>query len=208
LPGTRLRADLSSQTDAVTPDESGQRLHHGPSACAQKPVRRAAVDRAVWRLVETDVLDLDATRELLVKQVEQALGGEGDLHRQAEGEPAKAEPALERIEGDYVAGALTAERWSRLEDRVRGEIAAAQAEAEQHRRQQEAVEAMIAEFDAQVAIANELAALRERVVGEVREGSGDLERFRALLRRSSPASSWSRPTTAATCWGPGCGSRR
>lgn len=32
-------------------------------------------------------------------------------------------------------------------------------------------------------IARELAALRDRVIGEVRDGSADLERFRALLRR-------------------------
>jgi DNA invertase Pin-like site-specific DNA recombinase len=144
------------------------RLHHGPSACAQKPIRRAAID----------------TDDLLIKHVEQSLGEADGLCQQAEMELVKAEAALERIEGDYVAGRITSEQWSRLEDRLSGEADAARAQVQQHGHRREAVEAVVGEFDVQVVIANELAAIRQQIVGEVLDGKeGDLERFRSTLRR-------------------------
>ena len=159
-----------------------KRLHHGPTACAQTPIKRAAIDTAVLDYFETAALDVDATCELLTKQVEQfAASG---LHHEAETELAKAEAAHRRIEGDYLAGRITADQWSRLEDRLDGEVEAARAQVEQYRRQREAIEAVIGEFDAQVALVKELAAIRQQIVGEVQEGrEGDLERFRSTLRR-------------------------
>jgi DNA invertase Pin-like site-specific DNA recombinase len=161
-----------------------KRLHHGPSACAQKPIKRAVIDVAVYDYFEGAALDVDATRDLLVKQVGKSLGEADGLCLQAERELAQTEAALERIEGDYVAGLITAEQWSRLGDRLHGEAGAARAQVEQHGRRQGAVEAAIGEFDAQVVIAKELAAIRRQIVGEVQEGKeGDLERFRSTLRR-------------------------
>ena len=159
-----------------------KRLHHGPSGCSQAPIKRAAIDTAVLDYFERAALDIDATCELLTKQVEEfAANG---LHHEAETELAKAEADHRRIEGDYLAGRITADQWSRLEDRLDGEVEAARAQVEQHTRQREAIEAVIGEFDAQVAIVKELAAIRQQIIGEVQEGrEGDLERFRSTLRR-------------------------
>ena len=159
-----------------------KRLHHGPHACAQKPIKRDAVDQAVWGMFEADVLDRDATRDLLVKQVEREFGTTDDLH-QAEGELARAEARLDKITRGWQDEVIDDTEYKRQREETLAERDAAQAQVEQHRRQQEAAVAMIEEFDADVVIAKELAALREKVVGEVRGGSGELERFRALLRR-------------------------
>jgi site-specific DNA recombinase len=161
-----------------------KRLHHGRSACAQTPIRRELIDNAIYNYFETVALDVDSTRDLLAKQAGEDLAGVDDRLEQAESELAKAEATLERIEGDYIAGQLTAEKWSRLEDRLRGEAAAARAEADQHRRQRKAVEARMAEFDAEAAMVKELAALRQLVAGEVQAGrDGKLEQLRSVLRR-------------------------
>lgn len=161
-----------------------KRLHHGPSACAQKPIKRATIDGAIFAYFETVALDVDSTRDMLTKQAGLATADVDGRLEQAERELVKAEAALSRIEGDYIAGHITADQWSRLEDRLRGEVTAAQAQADQHRRQREAIEAHTAEFDAEAAIVKELAALRQMVVGEVQTGrEGNLEQFRSVLRR-------------------------
>ena len=38
-----------------------KRLHHGPAGCSQKPIKRAAIDVAVYDYFEADGLDQDAT---------------------------------------------------------------------------------------------------------------------------------------------------
>ena len=161
-----------------------ERLHHGVKACSQKPIRRGAIDGAIYDYFEANELDADATRDLLVKQVEQALASEGNLREQAERELAKAEAAHERIEGDDIAGKLSADDSAHLRERLGGELrggtgagGAAPSAAGRgggNRRRPSTLRPVIAQ---------ELTTLRQRIVGEAREGHDDLDRFRVLLRR-------------------------
>ncbi len=91
---------------------------------------------------------------------------------------------MSRIEGDYIAGRIDAQKWTRLEDRLRSEMKAAGAQSDQQERQRQAIAVEIAEFDAEAAIAEELTAMRQMVAGRVQEGSrAGLDSFRATLKR-------------------------
>lgn len=161
-----------------------KRLHHGPSACDQKPIKRAAVDVAIYDYFETVALDLNSTRALITQQAQQQIADSASLRTQAEREAQKAEAALARIEGDYVDGKISAEAWSRLETRLRDDLEAARAQMEQHDRQAQAVSAQIAAIDTEAVLVEELTGLRQQITDEIRAGkSADLDEVRALLRR-------------------------
>ena len=133
-----------------------KRLHHGPSACAQKPIRRAAVDGAIYDYFETVVLDVDATRAVVAAHAAHELADTEALRHQAEQEAAKAESALARVERDYLDGKLSVEKWERFEARLTGELEGARAQIEQHDRKRAAIDAQVAEIDAQATVAEEL----------------------------------------------------
>jgi hypothetical protein len=129
-------------------------------------------------------LDVDATRDLLAKQATQDVAENAALRDQAEREAAKAEAALARVERDYLDGKLSVEKWEHFEAKLTAELEGARAQIEQHDRQRAAIEAQAAEFDAEAAIVNELAALRQTVVGQIRAGrEGNVEQLRSVLRR-------------------------
>jgi hypothetical protein len=90
-----------------------KRLHHGPSACAQTPIKRSAIDGAIYGYFETVALDVDSTRDMLAKQAGQDVAEVDGRLEQAESELASAEAALERIESDYIAGRIDAEKSGR-----------------------------------------------------------------------------------------------
>lgn len=75
-----------------------------------------------------------------------------------------------------------AEQWGRLEDRLKGELEAAQAEVEQHQQRDETAEATIDTFEADAALLEALAQARMRVAGQITERV-DLEPTRQALRR-------------------------
>lgn len=161
-----------------------RRLHHGPEACEQPPVKREPIDTAVWRYFERVALDLDATRQSITGDADRRLAELDAQGQQVEHELAKAEAALERVEGDYLAGRITAEQWTRLEARLRSEMGAAKEQTAQHARQREVVEAAVSQFDAEAVLADELATIRRHIAGEAQAGSRDgLESFRVVLRR-------------------------
>lgn len=161
-----------------------KRLHHGPSACAQKPMKRAMIDGAIYDYFETVALDIDSTRSIVAGQAAHSLAENTVLRRQAEREGAKAEDALARIEGDYIDGKIDAEKWTRLETRLRGERDGARAQIEQLDRKGATIEAQMAAIDAEAVVVQEMAALRQLVTGEIRQGKdGDLDQLRASLRR-------------------------
>ncbi len=161
-----------------------KRLHHGPEACAEKPIKRALIDSAVYDYFESVALDVDSTRATITEQANRQVGENEALREQAERDAAKADAALARIEGDYIDGKIGADAWSRLESRLRDELDAARAQIEQYDRRRDAIEAQIAAIDAEAAMAEELAALRRLVAGEIQQGKGgDLDQLRAVLRR-------------------------
>jgi hypothetical protein len=120
----------------------------------------------------------------MTDEAERKLSEADAVRQQAECELARVEAALARIEGDYIGGKISAEKWDRLEERLRGGMDAARAQAEQQDRQRKAVAARIAAFDAEAATAEELVAPSQLVRGQVQEGSQeDVESFRATLKR-------------------------
>jgi DNA invertase Pin-like site-specific DNA recombinase len=161
-----------------------RRLHHGPEACEQPPVKREPIDTAVWRYFEQMALDFDATRRSITGEADRRLAQLDAQGHQVEHELAKAEAALERVEGDYLAGRITADQWTRLEARLRSEMEAAREQTAQHARQREAVKAAVSQFDAESVLADELANIRRLIAGEAQAESRDgLESFRVALRR-------------------------
>jgi DNA invertase Pin-like site-specific DNA recombinase len=161
-----------------------KRLHYGPDACSQAPINRELIDESVYRYFERVALDEDATRRAVKEQAARQLSESQARRQEAETELARAEAALARIEGDYIAGRIDAGKWNRLEDRLRDEMDAARAQADQHQRRQQEIEAAIAAFDVEKAIAEELTALRRIVAGQIQDGSGgDLAALRATLKR-------------------------
>lgn len=159
-----------------------RRLHHGVDACEQGPIKRTLIDTAVLAFFESVAVDIEQNRSAIVALAERRRSEHGTLRDQAAREVAKAQEALDRIEGDYVAGRITAAQWGRLEDRLRGELAAAQAEVEQHEQRDHSVTAAVDAFEADAALLEALAQARKRVAGEIVEG-GDLEQWRQALRR-------------------------
>jgi hypothetical protein len=161
-----------------------RRLHHGPEACDQVPVRREPIDTAVWRYFEQVALDFDATRRSITGEVERRLVELDAQGHEVEHELVKAEAALERIEGDYLAGRITAEQWTRLETRLGSEMEAAREQKVQHDRQREAVKSGLTQFDTEAVLADQLATIRRLIAGQAQAGSRDgLEALRVALRR-------------------------
>lgn len=160
-----------------------ERLHHGPRACPQPPIKRAMIDESVNRYFEAVALDEDGTRKAFTAYATQELDDAGTLQRQAESELARVEAALERIEGDYVAGKISAEKWDRLERRLQDELAASRAQADQHERRRSQVQEAIDAIDVQAEIAQRLTERRRAIAGQIEDGRGDLGSFRATLKR-------------------------
>jgi DNA invertase Pin-like site-specific DNA recombinase len=160
------------------------RLYPGPSECRQKPLKRADIDGAIFDYFESVALDVDATRSAFVGQAGSDLADTTARQQRAEHDVAKIDESLARVEGDYLAGKLSAEKWERLEARLLSERDGARAEAEQCDRRRQAIEAQIEAVDTEAAVLEELAALRRLVAGKIRQGkSGDLDQLRAVLRR-------------------------
>ena len=61
-----------------------QRLHQGPAACSQPPIKRAAIDGAIWRYFERVALDVESTRQTVVEHAARKLAEFDALRHQAE----------------------------------------------------------------------------------------------------------------------------
>jgi hypothetical protein len=119
---------------------------------------------------------------VIISQATRDLAQNASLRDHAGREAAKAEVALARVERDYLDGKLSVEKWERFEAKLTDELAGAKAQVEQYDRRREAIEAHVSMIDSEAEVAEELAALRRQIAGEV-VGSHDLDRVRALLRR-------------------------
>jgi hypothetical protein len=161
-----------------------RRLHHGPSACGQPPIKREAIDGALWRYFADVALDLDSTRAMLTEQVTEKLAEIHGLRQQADRDLARADARLSKVTRGWQDEVIDDAEYKRQRVEILTERDAAHAQAEQHKRQQDAIAAAVAEFDAESAMLEELAAIRGLVAGEAQEASREgLQSFRVAVRR-------------------------
>ena len=147
------------------------RRQHGVEFCAQEPINRELIDTAVWRFFERVGLDVDATRQAIAEQHDLKLAEFLALEARADREVAKVEEALAKIERDYLYGTLPAAAWHSLNAKLQADHEAVQAQAEQLRRQRDAIKAESDEIDVEMAVLEELTAIRAQIAGQAREGA-------------------------------------
>jgi hypothetical protein len=161
-----------------------RRLHHGVDACAEPPIKRAAIDTSVFRYFEHVALDIDVNRQALRAEAKRKHRELDTLRQQALRQLAKAEEALTRVEGDYLSGQLRLDLWARYEPRLRADVDAARAEAEQHENRREAVSGLLEAFEVDAALLTQLGEYSRAVAGEVNASAGQgLDPVRMTLRR-------------------------
>jgi hypothetical protein len=111
-----------------------------------------------------------------------SFSSEDALMQAAERTVAGIESQIARAESDYLAGTLDAERWQRLDTRLGGELAAAQAERERFAQRIGEIEAMADMRDIEADTLRHLAHLREVIAGEIRDAA-TLDALRVALMR-------------------------
>lgn len=118
-----LRKDGTRYATYTCPRHAGKLA----GTCAMPPVPREQLDRAVLDHFTQHVMDVEATRaafernrDAAIKQTDAELAA---LRSVVAGKRA----AFERVEGDYLSGTITADQWSRFDDRLSGEVANAEA---------------------------------------------------------------------------------
>jgi site-specific DNA recombinase len=154
----------------------------GLEFCGAPTVRRAEIDSAVYRYFCQVGLDLDATREALRLAADRRLAEVRSLRHEAERERSRAREAMERVERDYLAGALPADAYARLTARASEELGAAEAEAERLSASELEIERDGATLDAESETLRRLTEIRRAIAGEVREAAG-VDAVRAALSR-------------------------
>ncbi len=160
------------------------RLHQGPDACSQPPIKRAAVDAALWAYFERVALDVESARTTFAEHAARRVEQSDAMRQQAESELARAEARLERVTRGWQDEVIDDAEYERQRAELLAQRDAAAAQVDQNTRQREAVSQEIAEFDADAAIAEELSAVRQIVAGHVLEGNRDnLDKHRATLKR-------------------------
>ncbi len=162
------------------------RIRNGTGACSQEPIKREAIDGAVFEYFASSVLDMEATRAAIAAAAEGKLREVRALLRQAEVGERKARESLERIRGDYKSGGLPITDWIEFRDELTEEIAGAAAEV-QRLRSHEARITSDAAIDADSDTLRYLGAIRDEIIGTVRraaESRGEgVEAVRTALLR-------------------------
>jgi site-specific DNA recombinase len=154
---------------------------HGSCPCGLPPLDRRQVDRTLVHLFERAALDVDATRKLVAEQLDTRAA---DVRRQADRAAAdvvKAQAGLERVERDYVAGALSAATAEPLLARLRDQRDAAEAEHTRLTTRVEDVADALAGLDAESETLRRLSAQREAAAGRIKGAEGDVQALRAAL---------------------------
>lgn len=148
--------------------------------CDQTPLPRADVDEIALLCLQERVISIDRTRE----QVSEAMEIErrsvvvrlDDVRREEQ----KAAQAVDRIDRDYTAGALSVASYERLGPRLASELAAAHAQREQIERRMAELEATAPEIDE--IVAERFGDLRSAIAEHLRTGR-NIDEIRFLLRR-------------------------
>jgi site-specific DNA recombinase len=150
--------------------------------CTMPSVSREAIDSAVLAYFHDVGLDLEATRQRIADNVEQAVAETRAALVHAERQRAMAEERVARVKADYVDGKIEAADWRELSgDLVAGRDAAA-AEVERLAARVEEVAGQRALLDSEQELLEQLAELRRAVAGRVTD-STSVEGMRAALLR-------------------------
>lgn len=156
--------------------------HRDPASCPVTAIRRELVDSPVFRYFERVGLDLEATRAQLAEAQTGRLAQVRALLTQAECEARQVRGSLDRIERDYLSGAISAADWNRFSGTLQEELEAAEGQVKRLTAQAEEVERVDAGRDLEDSVLRKLAAIRAAVAGEVTDGGG-AEAARAAIMR-------------------------
>jgi len=151
-------------------------------SCSQGPVMRALVDSGVERHLLDIGIDIDATQAEIAEQIDGALRRAEVLLLDAERDAARAEDRLSRVRRDYQDGRLDADDWREQRVDLASQRQAARANVERLRVQSDEAASQSLLRDAEVETLRYMAAIREAIVGEIRE-SGGVEALRSVLVR-------------------------
>jgi DNA invertase Pin-like site-specific DNA recombinase len=151
------------------------------NSCAQAPVKREIIDTGLLDYLTTVALDVEQTKRQYLEAADARSREAAELSEHAEHEAMRIQAGRQRAEDDYLAGKLDAERWQRLDDRLRGEYEAA-----------EALLSRLSDQEAQIAgsglenvgeaVLRRFADLRRAVSGEIASAQ-DVAALRAVLTR-------------------------
>lgn len=150
------------------------------AACPMPPVRRERIDSAALEMFEEVALDVEATREHLVTQLDAQAAETRALAARAAREVAELDEQASRVEADYRRGALPAEAYARLVTSIAEERQAGESNAQRLSQRLTEVEAKLANVDAEHETLTRLAELRTAIADRM-NASGDIEALRAAL---------------------------
>jgi anthranilate/para-aminobenzoate synthase component I len=145
-------------------------------------VLRSEIDEPLLAYLERVVFDVEATRAAIAEEHARRTTENSALLQDAEREVLRLESQLDRADGDYGAGKLDAEIYTRLRGQWEDERRAAEAEAERLRARADEVKEEAAALDVDDELAEMLAGVREAVAGTV-AGAEGLEEVRTALKR-------------------------
>jgi site-specific DNA recombinase len=147
--------------------------------CDQGPVPRTTIDGAALRYFEQTALDVTATREQIRSATNAKLDEVEALRGQVERDQLQRTAQRSRIEADYLAGHLSAEKYERLDARLAEELEALSAQASRLVEQATQIREHARLYDAEDALLEQLTG-----VTSGRRGRGDARgRYRCAARR-------------------------
>jgi site-specific DNA recombinase len=160
------------------------RLQKGKDSCPQTPVQRTLIDGAVFDFFSREGLDHDGTKLAVLRAHRAKLDEFDTLRQHAEAEAHTAAERLARVRRHYQDGKLDPEDWAEQREQLTEEHDAAEAQVKQYEHKRETLFAEISDIDAETAVLEELAAMRQLVTGEAQERSREgVDAFRAALLR-------------------------
>lgn len=178
LPHTPSRGGGAERYECATHRNSG------PKACPMTSVPRAQLDTAVFDYFRRVGVDLDATRDELVRQLDAQRDSADHLLASARRDEQKAQGNLDRMREEVKGGAITLKEWrEQWQDEMESDLVAASAKRAQLERQHEQATAealTAAELDSKAL--HLLASVREQIAGDVTAADG-IEGVRAALSR-------------------------
>lgn len=167
---------------AISETYTSYERQRDPSLCTMGPVKREAIDGAVYAYFEQVGLDVDATRRQLAESRDLKLAEVRALVEQAETDRRRAEERLERVRRDYQNELIAPDDWSEQREQLTAELTATTGKVEQLQRQVSEVEAWGELHDAERDALEKLADLRRAVAGEIND-SASIDAIRAALSR-------------------------
>lgn len=156
----------------------GRRIEQGAFSCDQPSIRRELVDEPFLAHLLDGYVDVEATVLRIEERASSARDGAGEAARRAEAEVVKVEQAIATTERDYDAGVIDGRQYAKREARLTEELGAAKGELEQARNH--AVLAVQPAGDAEQAVLDHLAAIKQAVAG-AGENAPDLAALRNVI---------------------------